>query len=219
MANEKMITENTPEIVSGKTSRTTRVQQVGSFFASLKIYFSKLYYFFRDNKNNSKMMLFVAIVTSLIAITLAIRLYLNVAELNNQSAELYTLARYDTRILTKNETTNQLLKTSETVQDILQENTSLQSEIGKYTTYLSALQVPYTYLLQYIYLPSLNVWKEKYTDTINTNLIGIQFLENNPFNDITLLQTWGDFFKNLGDNNESNDIIDMQIGNFTENTS
>lgn len=165
------------------------------------------------------MMLFVAIVTSLIAITLAIRLYLNVAELNNQSAELYTLARYDTRILTKNETTNQLLKTSETVQDILQENTSLQSEINKYTTYLSALQVPYTYLLQYIYLPSLNVWKEKYTETINTNLIGIQFLENNPFNDITLLQTWGDFFKNLGDNNESNDIIDMQIGNFTENTS
>ena len=63
------------------------------------------------------------------------------------------------------------------------------------------------------------MWKEKYTETINTNLIGIQFLENNPFNDITLLQTWGDFFKNLGDNNESNDIIDMQIGNFTENTS
>ena len=219
MINEKMITTNTSETDSSKTSRTARVQQVGSFFTPLKIYFSKLYYFFRDNKNNSKMMLFVAIVTSLIAITLAIRLYLNVAELNNQSAELYTLARYDTRILTKNETTNQLLKTSETVQDILQENTSLQSEINKYTTYLSALQVPYTYLLQYIYLPSLNVWKEKYTETINTNLIGIQFLENNPFNDITLLQTWGDFFKNLGDNNESNDIIDMQIGSFAENAS
>jgi hypothetical protein len=31
-----------------------------------------------------------------------------------------------------------------------------------------------------------------------------------------LLQKWGDFFKNLGDNNESNDILDMNIGEFTE---
>lgn len=70
--------------------------------------------------------------------------------------------------------------------------------------------------MQYIYLPSLNVWKEKYTNQIDINLMGIRFLEKNPFNDITLLQRRGDFFKNLGDNNESNDILDMQIGDFVE---
>lgn len=189
MDSENINSTNSQESTATKASLKERLQQAGSFFAQLKIYISKLYYFFRDNKNNSKMMLFVAIITSLIAIVLAIRLYLNLSELNNQSAELYTLARYDTSILAKNDTTNQIMKASDTLQDLLQENTLLQSEISKYTTYLSALQVPYTYLLQYIYLPSLNVWKEKYTNTINTNLIGLQFLENNPFNDITLLQT------------------------------
>jgi len=39
-----------------------------------------------------------------------------------------------------------------------------------------------------MYLPSLNVWKEKYTDKIDINLMGLKFLEKNPYNDITLLQ-------------------------------
>lgn len=46
--------------------------------------------------------------------------------------------------------------------------------------------------------------------------MGIKFLQQNPFNDITLLQRRGDFFKNLGDNNESNDVLDMKIGDFVE---
>jgi hypothetical protein len=60
------------------------------------------------------------------------------------------------------------------------------------------------------------VWKEKYTNKIDINLMGLSFLEQNPFNDITLLQRRGDLFKNLGDNNESNDILDMKIGDFIE---
>jgi len=31
-----------------------------------------------------------------------------------------------------------------------------------------------------------------------------------------LLQKRGDFFKNVGDNNESNDVLDMNIGDITE---
>lgn len=161
-------------------------------------------------------MLFLAIITSWLAIYFGIQLYGDIAALNGKSSQLANISSYDMRILENNPTTQNVLKTSETIKDLLQENITTETEISKYTDYLHSLQIPYTYLLKYIYLPSLNVWKENYTDKIDTNLIGINFLKNNPFNDITLLQKRGDFFKNVGDNNESNDVLDMKIGEFTE---
>ena len=161
-------------------------------------------------------MLLIALLTSGFAIYFALQLYSDITYLNGKSSELINLSSYDMHTLEADTVTQTIIKNSDTITDLLQENKTTEGEITKYTDYLQALQVPYTYLLQYLYLPSLNVWKEKYTDKIDTNLIGINFLEKNPFNDITLLQKRGDFFKNLGDNNESNDILDMKIGDFVE---
>jgi len=187
-----------------------------SFLDVVKKYMSALYNFFKDNKNNSKIMLIIAIATSGLALYFGIQLYNDISLLNGKSSELNKLSSYDTRTLEADPITQTILKNSDTIKDLLQENTLTEGEITKYTNYLSSLQIPYTYLLKYIYLPSLNVWKENYTDKIDINLVGIKFLEKNPYNDITLLQKRGDFFKNLGDNNESNDVLDMKIGDFVE---
>ncbi|MCX6823616.1 MAG: hypothetical protein NT085_00610 [candidate division SR1 bacterium] len=195
------------------------LQKITSFLDVIKKYLTGLYNFFKDNKNNSKIMLIIAIITSALAIFFGIQLYNDITSLNAKSSVLNTLSSYDTRTLEADPITQNILKNSDTIKDLIQENTTTEGEISKYTDYLSSLQTPYTYLLKYVYLPSLNVWKENYTDKIDTNLIGIKFLEKNPFNDITLLQKRGDFFKNLGDNNESNDILDMNIGDITEDTS
>ncbi len=192
------------------------LQKMKNFLDTVKKSLGGLYDFFRDNKNNSKIMLLIALITSGLAIYFAIQLSIDIRYLNAQSSDLYKLSRYDVRTLETDTLTNPILKSSDTIKDILQENIFTQWEITKYTDYLSSLQIPYTYLLQYIYLPSLNIWKEKYTNNIDTNLIWLKFLEKNPFNDITLLQKRGDFFKNLGDNNESNDVTDMKIGDLTE---
>jgi hypothetical protein len=164
------------------------LQKLTSFLDVLKKYLGGLYNFFRDNKNNSKIMLLIALVTSGLAIYFGVQLYINITYLNGKSSELINLSSYDMRALQTDPITQPILKNSDTITDLLQENTTTEGEITKYTDYLHSLQVPYTYLLQYIYLPSLNVWKERYTDKIDTNLIGLNFLENNPFNDITLLQ-------------------------------
>lgn len=164
------------------------LEKIQAFLNTLKKYIGGIYRFFKDNKNNSKIMLLIAIITTGLAVYFAIQLYNDVTYLNGKSADLYKLSSYDVRTLETNENTQAIFKSSDTIDDLLQENTSTQGEITKYTEYLHALQIPYTYLLQYIYLPSLNVWKEKYTEKIDVNLIGIKFLEKNPFNDITLLQ-------------------------------
>lgn len=194
MIDETLLTPSTQpqaveEVNKNGTGVMIQLQKVTSFFGILKMYAVQGYQFFKDNKNNSKIMLLIAIVTCGIAIYFAFNLYLDISQLNGKTSELANLASYDTRVLDNNALTKPILKNADTIDDLLQENTLVEGEITKYTQYLSALQVPYTYLLQYIYLPSLNVWKQKYTNTIDTNLIGINFLENNPFNDITLLQT------------------------------
>lgn len=182
----------------------------------VKKYAIRVYDFLKDNKNNSKITLVVALSTSGLAIFFGIQLYSDITVLNGKSSDLINISSYDTRMLEANPATQTIFKNADTIKDLLQENRSVVGEIYKYTDYLHALQVPYTYLLKYIYLPSLNVRKENYTDKIDTNLIWIKFLEKNPYNDITLLQKRGDFFKNLGDNNESNDIVDIKIGEFSE---
>lgn len=185
------------EQVKQKPTIKIDLQKMKSFLDVLKKYFGGVYNFFRDNKNNSKMMLFLAIVTFGIAVYFAVQLYGDITYLNSKTPDLAKLKSYDTRNLEADPLTQPIFKTSDTINDLIDENSLTEGEIKKYSDYLSSLQVPYTYLLQYIYLPSLNIRKEKYTDKIDTNLIGINFLEKNPFNDITLLQKRGDFFKDL----------------------
>jgi hypothetical protein len=94
--------------------------------------------------------------------------------------------------------------------------TSVGKDISIYSKYLAELQIPYTYLLQHIYLPSLNIWKDIYTNEIATDLVGMKFLQKNPYDDIKLLQKRSDFFKSVGDNNEFNEIKNIDVGDINE---
>ena len=142
-----------------------------SFLEVTQKYLRDFYNFFKDNKNNSKIMLIIAIITSALAIYFGIQLYSDITILNGKSSELANISSYNTSPLSANIATQTILKNSDTLKDLLQENKNTEGEITKYTDYLHSLQVPYTYLLKYIYLPSLNVWKENYTDKIDTDLI------------------------------------------------
>jgi hypothetical protein len=127
--------------------------------------------FFNNNKNNSVIMLIIACITSIFAIYFGLQLYGDMTMLNGKSSQLYNLSSYDTRGLETNPNTKAILKSSQTINDLLQENQNAQSDITTYTDYFKSLQIPYTYLLKYIYLPSLNVRKENYTDKIDIDMM------------------------------------------------
>lgn len=162
--------DNTNQKTDNQTIKID-LKKLKAFFATVKIYASKIYNFFKDNKNNSKIMLLIALITFGIAVYFTVQVITEIRDLNAKTFTLSDLSTYDIRSLQSNETIQPILKNADTVQDLVQENARIQSEIIKYTDYISSLQVPYTYLLQYIYLPSLNVRKQKYTNKIDTNLI------------------------------------------------
>ena len=98
------------------------LEKLGSFLDTTKKVLIKTYRFFRDNKNNSKMMLFLAALTTGIAIYFALQLIGDINNLKTQTPELYKLKTYDIHTLQENELTQPLISTSDSIQDLLEEH-------------------------------------------------------------------------------------------------
>jgi hypothetical protein len=109
-----------------ETKMNIDLSKITSFLDILKKYLGKLYNFFKDNKNNSKIMLLIAIITSALAIYFGIQLYSDITILNGKSSELNNLSSYDTRTLEADPITQTILKNSDTIKDLLQENKTTQ---------------------------------------------------------------------------------------------
>ena len=116
-----MIEQNTQ-----KKTLNIDLQKMKSFLDVLKKYFGGAYNFFRDNKNNSKMMLFIALVATGLAIYFGVQLYIDIQYVNGKTPQLMNLKSYDMRVLEENALTQPVLKTSDTIKDLLEENTLTQ---------------------------------------------------------------------------------------------
>ncbi|MDR2415734.1 MAG: hypothetical protein LBD75_03910 [Candidatus Peribacteria bacterium] len=101
--------------------------------------------------------------------------------------------------------TDLLLKEEEIATD-LEKNKQLADEQGKY----------YNLFLRYLYLPSINIWKTPYTNQIDPTIMGQKYLDENPFQDIYLIQQWSDFFKNIGEGAEYNEVTSISIGDISD---
>jgi hypothetical protein len=112
------MTEQTPI----KKTLTMDLSKITSFLDVVKKYMSGFYNFFKDNKNNSKIMLLIAAATSGLAIFFAIQLYGDISSLNAKSSQLNNLSSYDTRTLEADPITLNIIKNSDTIKDLLQEN-------------------------------------------------------------------------------------------------
>jgi hypothetical protein len=78
---------------------------------------------------------------------------------------------------------------------LLQTVVDTTSEITNYTTYLASIQAPYYDLLQNIYLPSLNLWKNPYTEELSLAVVGQDFIDKNPLNNTNIIAFWSNYLK------------------------
>jgi hypothetical protein len=72
-------------------------------------------------------------------------------------------------------------------------------------------QISYNSFTKNLYLPSLNIWKDFYTQNIDISLMWQKFLDYNPFIDTNLISKWSWFFKDVWWDLESNNITDINI--------
>ncbi len=64
----------------------------------------------------------------------------------------------------------------------------------------------YKILLQNIYLPSLNVWKDPYTKAFDMTILWQKYLESDKFQDLYLIQYWSDFVKYVWNDADYNNV-------------
>ena len=83
---------------------------------------------------------------------------------------------------------------------------------------LSSLQKPYTLFLSNIYFPRLNIWKDPYSNDINL-FLWYEFLQKNSLMDTNLFAYWSDYFRNVWDKFEQNDLKDINISSINQNSS
>ena len=74
----------------------------------------------------------------------------------------------------------------------------------------------YEVLLQNIYLPSLNIWKNPYTKNIDLWILWQKYLEMNKFQDLYLIQYRSDFIKYVWNDAEYNSIESISLWNMEE---
>lgn len=201
--------------IDTSASMSAKIKGIGASIKPNVAWFVK---FFRNKQNDSKMVLILALIAIGCAAYFLFMVISNLSALKKQIPQLKNLNSYDTRALESNILTRNFIQNANTLYDLVEEKSRTQEDLLAYKDYLQASQTPYDYLLQYIYLPSLNIWSNPYTQQIDIELMGLQYLEKNPYNDITLLQRRSDFFRNVWENNESNEVSDIDIGNIVEDS-
>ena len=138
----------------------------------------------------------IAIVTTVWMIGFIVKTIIDTKNLNSQSENLYNLNNYDTSTIS----TNSYLKNEATefkkINDLIDYNINIQETTQKYNEYLHGIQASYDNFLKYLFLPSLNIWKDEFLWKINDDYVGEKFLEHNPYNDIDLIDKRSNFIKN-----------------------
>lgn len=175
----------------------------------------KIIIFFNSKKNDNKTIIIVAIVVLLIALYRWFCLYQTITTLNRDQNTLEKIPQYDIINLKSNPLTRNSLASSSSIYDLIQNNEEIIEETNRYEKYKENLLHPYTNFLQYILLPKLNIRKESFTDILRIDILWKSFLEENPYNDISLLQKRADFFSSTNQN-EINQINDIKIGDIQE---
>jgi hypothetical protein len=134
--------------------------------------------------------------------------------INNKAQELIRLKQYNISLnqevlgshISNESTINDLLVKEEEVAADLEKNKGIADIQGKY----------YNLFLRYLYLPSINIWKTPYTDQIDPTIMGQKYLDEDPFQDIYLIQQWSDFFKDIGEGAEYNEVTTISIGDIED---
>jgi len=156
----------------------------------------------------------IAAITLLIMLGYGYMTYQKKLAIDAQSYMLTNLNNYDLVIDhdllksygTQFETLNHLLTVEEEVSRTLNNYLTLASEQVKY----------YNMFLRHIYLPSLNLWKDPFTQAIDPTIMGLKYLESDPFQDIPLIQYRSDFFRNVWEGVEFNEITSIKVGEISD---
>ena len=135
------------------------------------------------------------------------------AEINSKSDSLKDIStygiKYNSELLYPYSAWNSM--TNINVNWMIEINNNIEEEIVSNEIFKQQQKSYYEVLLQNIYLPSLNVWKDPYTKNFNMWILWQKYLESDKFQDLYLIQYWSDFAKYVWNDADYNTISNIVI--------
>ena len=120
--------------------------------------------------------------------------------LNDRLGELNNLENYDLQSFKSDAlvaTDAPELRTLDQMVDYYDNTLGLRNKVKAELDFKRSV---YSDFLRNLLLPSLNIWKNPYTQQVDLSLLGKKYLDNNPYQDVTLLEQWGGIIRDSGQN-------------------
>jgi len=166
---------------------------------------------FTLTRQDSLITVLIAVVVVIWACVYGWFVMMKYAEINNNYWELRKIATYnvtpDSSKLSQYmegqdiNTLNGMIAISDNIQDTLDWREQFKKQQKSY----------YEVLLQNIYLPSLNIWKDPYTQNFDMTILWQRYLDSDKFQDLYLIQYWSDFIKYVWNDADYNTVESINI--------
>ena len=131
--------------------------------------------------------------------------------INDRSDELKNLSTYNIR-----PNSDKLYQYSEwgrmdTVNEMISINNNVEAELIQDEIFKQQQKWYYEVLLQNIYLPSINIWKDPYTKNFDMWVLWQEYLESDKYQDLYLIQYWSDFVKYVWNDADYNKVDSITL--------
>lgn len=204
---------------SQTTVSTQNNQEKSSFLSKIKWFFQKS----KEGKMQRTTRAFhftrkdtiISIVVSILVLWWAVYYWKIVidqySDLNNRSDDLKKIESYGVNLNWDKISNYSEWVDTATVNWMISVNDNIEERIKENEIYMQQQQSYFEVLLQNIYLPSLNVWKDPYTKNFNMWILWQRYLDLDKFQDLYLIQYWSDFAKYVWNDVDYNTIDNITI--------
>lgn len=209
------------EQISTSISISQEPKKWFNFMASLKSLFQKnkkwdkaggVSKVFNLTRKDAIVSVCIAVLIVIWSIFYWMKVWNNYTYINSGIESLKELSTFNIKIDDKNLSENYWeWKWITTISSLISVYDNIKEEIADYETFEKKQSEYYEVLLQHLYLPSINVWKDPYTKNFDVTILWQKYLDADKFQDLYLFQYWSDFFKYVWNDADYNEIKDITV--------
>ena len=166
---------------------------------------------FTFTRKDSVVSVCISVVIVIWAFFYGMEVYNKYTEMNNNYGVLKDLSTYNLKANTSLLSSYSDWKEVKDLNTLISIYNELEDTIASDKLFEEQQKSYYEILLQNIYLPSLNVWKDPYTKNFDMTVLWQKYLENDKFQDLYLIQYRSDFVKYVWNDSDYNNIENITI--------
>ena len=166
---------------------------------------------FTLTRKDSLITILIAVLVVIWAIVYGRIVMNNYSEINSKSWVLREISTYN--VSPNSSILAQYVENQDisTINWMIAVNDSIQDTLDKREDFKKQQKSYYEVLLQNIYLPSLNIWKNQYTQNFDMTILWQKYLDADKFQDLYLIQYWSDFIKYVWNDADYNTVESITI--------